>query len=117
MIKKGQQSQRNEQSLLSKMNQETTEEYLQLSPEGQLEGAGAKQLHTRNHKNLLAQAAGADASIPFSTRGNSADKPRTQVLAELAGEQPMIEKTGKVDENFVKTKSDAMCGHPRKIKF
>lgn len=65
----------------------------------------------------MSQAARADASVPSSSRGNSGDNLRTQILTELAGEQLTIEKTNKVDEHFVKTKSDAMCGHPRKIKF
>ena len=32
-------------------------------------------------------------------------------------EAPANEKQSKVDENFVKTKFDSMCGQPRKIKF
>lgn len=32
-------------------------------------------------------------------------------------EGPANEKQSRIDENFVKTKFDSMCGQPRKIKF
>lgn len=71
---------------------------------------------TRNSNSVFAQANRPDAAQSGDReqvhRGSEPSKPP---LAENGDLHP--EKPGKVDEHFVKTKFDSMCGHPRKIKF
>lgn len=54
---------------------------------------------------------------------NPPDKPSNNFEAAVNSNEQQLQNTNEksrekvVDEHFVKTKSDAMCGHPRKIKF
>lgn len=111
MVKKGLQTLKNEQSLMSRRptaNQTFEQDSIDVSnglDAGLLLQRGKS--NRKKAKNVFAQSNDLDRG-----RLTSPDA----LLTEPA-EGPVNEKHSRIDENFVKTKFDSMCGQPRKIKF
>jgi len=76
MIKKGQQSQRNEQTMLSKINKEATDESKQHSPERLRDGMRTRQALSKNNSNLLSQGTRTATAAPVSSADCAADIPK-----------------------------------------
>ena len=151
MIKKGQSSQKNEQSILNKINSDNksniSDEVMTFSPNPQTENEPNKYLQQPNEpkkRDLNRQKQQSrdsnDPKSPVShsnSRSHKKSRERSRSpnlqkaqISKNEGQRVIKDGSGRVnqnaverskdrvvDEHFVKTKSDAMCGKPRKIKF